>query len=96
MKIHTKPIVLKDSKLSNSWLMDKLSVLKLETIAKDVGFVQRVRKLDPVSMLTGFFMASLLSDFSLANWALQLERIFGLYVSKQRYGIDLLDLTATF
>ena len=83
MQIHKKPIVIKHSNLSNSWLMDKLSVLKLESIAKDVGFVQRVRKLDPVSMLTVFFMASLSSDFSLSNWALQLDRLFELRISKQ-------------
>ena len=83
MKIHKKPIIIKDSKLSNSWFMDNLSALKLDAIAKDSGFVQRVRKLDPVSMLTGFFMASLSSDFSLSNWALQIEGVFGLRISKQ-------------
>jgi len=83
MQIHKKPIIIKDSNLSNSWLMDKLSGLKLEAIAKDCGFIQRMRKRDPVSMLTGFFMASLRGDFSLSNWSLQLDRLFGLRVSKQ-------------
>lgn len=83
MKIHKKPIVKKDSNLSNSWLMNKLTVLKLEDIATDCGFVQRLRKLDPVSMLISFFMASLSSDYSRSNWALQLEGLFGLRISKQ-------------
>lgn len=34
-------------------------------------------------MLMVFFMASLSSDYSLANWSLQLDRLFGLHVSKQ-------------
>ena len=83
MSIHKKPIVVKDSKLSNSWLIAKLSDLNLEAIAKDCGFVQRVRKLDPISMLSSFFMASLSGEFSMANWALQLEALFAIPISKQ-------------
>ena len=83
MKIHKKPIAIKHSNLPNSWLMDKLSALKIEAIAKDSGFVQRERKLDPVSMLTGFFMASLSGDFSLSNRAIQLQGLFGISISKQ-------------
>lgn len=83
MKIHKKPIVVKDPNLSNSWLMDKFSILKIDDIAKDCGFIQPLRKLDPASMLMGFFIARLSNDFSLSNWALQLDRHFGIGISKQ-------------
>lgn len=63
--------------------MSKLSDLKTASLAMEFALVKGSRKLEPLSLLVSFFIAGLSGDFSLSNWALQLERVFSIKVSKQ-------------
>jgi hypothetical protein len=65
-------------------IVDKLSGLPLEGLARESGFVKRTpKKLRPLVMITSFFMLIFQAKSSFSTWAQQVTALSGKLVSKQ-------------